>query len=95
MVRVLLGLPLLLGFLPFMFGCLLLQYRNASSASLIGFDLFFVLGGATMTGSLLWLLVIAGRSRLPLWIGGSSSVLTALALLSATLTDTLPCSGPT
>jgi hypothetical protein len=94
-VRILLGLPLLLGLNPFIFGCLLLQYRSASSASLIGLDVFFILGGAVMAGSLLWLLVIAGRSRLPLWIGGSASILNALAVLLGTLTETLPCSGPT
>jgi hypothetical protein len=92
--RVLLALPLLYGLVPVLVGYLVLRDWAYESAPLVAFGALFLLGGAAMVSSALCLLVTRGRSRRPLWIGGSLSLLSAGIFAWATLTDVLPCSGP-
>jgi hypothetical protein len=89
-----LGLPLLYGLVPVIVGCIVLREWAALSAPLIVFGVLFLVAGTVMVSCALWLFVTVGRSRLPLWIGGIGSILSAGILASVTLTDVLPCSGP-
>lgn len=92
--RFCLGLPLLYGLVPIIFGWIVLRRSAGASSSVICFSVLFLLAGIVMVSAALWLLVSLGRSDLPLRIGGIASILNAGIFAWATLADVLPCSGP-
>jgi len=93
--RVCLGLPLLYGLGPVIFGWIALRKWTGVSSYAIGFNVLFFLGGTVMVFSAIWLLFSRGRTYLPLRIGGIASILDAGIFAWAILADVLPCSGPT
>jgi hypothetical protein len=90
-----LALLLLFGIVPLSVGYLILREWTAERTALVVCGALFLISGATMLLSALWLLVGLGRQRLPLWTGGTATILSAIVLLGATFTDVLPCPGPT
>jgi len=94
MGRVALGLLLLYGLIPVMFGFIALSGWRSKSPPLIVFGVLALVGGTVMLTSGLWSMVTLGRSRLALWTGGIASLLNAGSLAWVVLTEILPCSGP-
>ena len=92
--RASLGVLLLYGVLPVMFGIGYLIPWRSESLPLIVFAVLSPLGGVVMVSSGLWLLVTAGRSHRALWSGGIASILCAANLAWGVMTETVPCSGP-
>jgi len=90
-----LALLLLFGIVPLLAGYLILREWTAERTALVVCGALFLVSGATMLLSALWLLVGLGHQRLPLWTGGIATILSAGVLLGATLTNVLPCPGPT
>lgn len=88
------GLLLLYGLLPVLFGFFNLAEWKSESPFLILFGTLALLGGTVMVTSGLWAMVTLGRSRLALWTGGIASLFNAVNLAWVVLTDVLPCSGP-
>jgi hypothetical protein len=83
--RVCLGLPLLYGLVPVIFGSIALCKWAGVSSYVIGFNLLFVLGGTVMVSSAIWLLFSRGRVHLPFRIG--VSILDASIFAWAILAD--------
>jgi hypothetical protein len=93
--RMTLALPLIFGIFPAFVGYQLLGEWAAEGTPLLVSAVVLLLSGATMLMSAVWLLVSLGRQRLPLWSGGVASLLSGGVLTAATISDVLPCSGPT
>jgi hypothetical protein len=89
-----LAVLLLYGVVPLLFAYFILREWTAERTALVVFGVIFLFGGATMLISALLLFVSLGRWRLPLWAGATASLASATALIVATLTEILPCSGP-
>lgn len=89
-----LAVLLLYGIVPLLIGYFILREWAAERTALVVCGALFLVSGATMLLSALWLLVGLGRQRRPLWTGGIACILSAGVLVGATLTDVLPCSGP-
>ncbi len=92
--RMSLGLLLLYGIIPFVFGYLYVSDWAAEGTALKVCGASFLLSGGTMFVSATWLVVGLGRQRFPLWTGGIASILSGAVLAGASLTHVLPCSGP-
>jgi hypothetical protein len=93
--RMALALPLLFGVAPALGGYHLVGYWAAEGTALVVVGAVLLLSGATMLASAIWLLVSLGHQRFPLWSGGITSLLSGGILAAATVSDVLPCSGPT
>ncbi len=89
-----LAVLLLYGIWPLLFAWFSLREWAAQTTVLVICGVLFLVSGATMLVSALWLFVSLGRQRTPLWAGGAASLVSAGVLVGATLTDVLPCSGP-
>jgi len=75
-------------------GYQILREWPSESAALIATGVLILLCGALMMGSLVWVLATLGRNRMPLWLGGLSSLLCGAVVLISLLSHVLPCSGP-
>jgi hypothetical protein len=93
--RMALALPLLFGVAPALGGYQLVGDWAAEGRALVVVGAVLLLSGATMLASAIWLLVSLGLQRFPLWSGGITSLLSGGILAAATVSDVLPCSGPT
>ena len=93
--RMALALPLLFGVAPALGGYQLVGDWAAEGRALVVVGAVLLLSGATMLASAIWLLVSLGLQRFPLWSGGMTSLLSGGILAAATVSDVLPCSGPT
>jgi hypothetical protein len=89
-----LAVLLLYGVVPLLFAYFILREWTAERAALIAYGVIFLVCGATMLISAILLFVSWGRQRLSLWAGATASLVSATALVIATLTEMLPCSGP-
>ena len=88
------AVPLLYGVIPLLFAYSILRLWTAERTPFVICGVVFLVSGATMLISVLLLFVTWGRWRLPLWAGGAASLTSATVLVTATLTEILPCSGP-
>ena len=59
------------------------------------YGLLWVLAGAVMIVTGLWVLGSLGRHRIPLLVGGAAAALAGGVLVVGVLTYVIPCSGPT
>ena|SRR6266480_3016122 len=89
-----LALLLLYGVIPLLFAYFILREWTAERTALVACGVLFLVSGATMLISAALLFVSWGRWRLPLWTGATASLASATALIIATVTEILPCSGP-
>ncbi len=86
--------PLLFGFPMVLGGYQILREWKSESAALIVTGALILLCGAVMMASLIWVLATLGRNRIPLWLGGLSSLVCGAVVLTSLLRHGLPCSGP-
>jgi uncharacterized membrane-anchored protein len=92
--RTSLGLLLLYGIVPMMFGIAYLVRARSESVPLITFAALSLLGGVAMVSSALWTMLTRGSSGRALWAAAIASMVSAANLAWAVLTETIPCSGP-
>ncbi len=93
--RMTLALPLMFGIFPAVGGYQILREWAAEGTPLLVSAVVLLLSGATMLLSAVWLLASLGRRRFPLWSAGVASLLAGGVFAVATISDVLPCSGPT
>jgi len=89
-----LALFLVYGMVPVLVGSSVSREWAAESTALAVFGVLFLLGGAAMVLSALWLVIKKGRQHHALWIGGVASILSSGIFAWVTLAEVLPCSGP-
>jgi len=93
--RMTLALPLVFGVATAFGGYQIVGEWAAEGTPLLVSGAVLLLSGVTMLLSAVWILVSLGRQRFPLWSGGLASLLSGGVLAAATISDVLPCSGPT
>ena len=75
-------------------GYALIGEWSAISGALAACAVLFVICGAVMVASGLWLLVKKSGSARPLWIGGAATALCGIVILAGVLSNVIPCAGP-
>lgn len=69
------------------------EWASISSA-LRTCGLLWILAGAVIIVTGLWVLGSLGRQRIPLLVGGAATALAGMVLVVGVLTYVIPCSGP-
>jgi hypothetical protein len=85
---------LLFGFVVLSAGRDTLREWAAIRPALLTCGLLWVLAGAVMIVTGLWVLGSLGRHRIPLLAGGAATALAGMVLVVGVLTYVIPCSGP-
>ena len=86
---------LLFGFVVLSAGHSTVREWAAIGSALLTCGLLWVLAGAVMLVTGLWVLGSLGRHRIPLLVGGAATALAGMVLVVGVLTYVIPCSGPT
>lgn len=92
--RLLAAALLLLGCVTTGAGLLVLREWSAIGTTLAIFGLLWTFSGVAMVVSAVWLILLLGRQRLPLAIGGGGGILSGVLVLAGFLTHVVPCTGP-
>ena len=64
------------------------------SAAYVACGSVTVVAGIAMIAAGFWAAISSGRDSLPLWIGGGATVVYSLVTIAGTLTNVIPCVGP-
>lgn len=92
--RTCLGLLLLYGMIPMMFGIAYLVRLRSESMPLITFAALSLLGGVAMVSSALLTMLTRGSSLHALRVAAIGTLVSAANMAWGVLTETIPCSGP-
>jgi len=86
---------LMFGFVVLFAGRDTVREWTSIGSALRACGLLWILAGAVMIVTGLWVLGSLGRHRIPLLVGGAATALAGMVLLVGVLTYVIPCSGPT
>jgi hypothetical protein len=84
---------LLFGFVVLSAGHSTVREWAAIGPALLTCGLLWILAGAVMLVTGLWVLGSLGRRRIPLLVGGAATALAGMVLVVGVLTYVIPCSG--
>jgi len=85
---------LLFGFVALSAGYQTLRDWSSITPGYASCGLLWILTGAVMIVTGLWVLGSLGRHRIPLLVGGAATALAGMVLVVGVLTYVIPCSGP-
>jgi hypothetical protein len=84
----------LFGVVVFRSGWWTLQKWSSISSAYAACGVVALLAGIAMMGAGLWALVSLGRYRLPILLGGLATALFGVVTVAGTVTNVIPCAGP-